>query len=40
MDKDDYYYLVRVGTTLAYATGSETDKQEILDIMTELGYID
>ena len=40
LDKDDYYYLVRVGTTLAYATGSETDKQEILDIMTELGYID
>lgn len=40
LEKDDYYYLVRVGNTLAYAAGAETDKQEILDIMAELGYID
>lgn len=40
LNKNDYYYLVRVGNTLAYATGAETDKQEIIDIMTELGYID
>lgn len=35
-----YYYLVRVGETIIYATGSENDKTVINDLISSLGYVD
>ena len=34
-----YYYLVRVGETLVYASGSESDQSEINNLIASLGYV-
>ncbi len=35
---ETYYYRVRVGSTLLWASGSETGREEIAEVVLELGY--
>lgn len=35
-----YYYLVRVGETLVYASGSESQQKEINNLIASLGYLE